>query len=255
MPSPHQLEPVGPGVYRFADSVVNVYVVEEGGALTVIDAAMPRLYEAFVAALAGIDRSIADIAAVLVTHGHPDHIGMAERLRVESGATVWVHEQDHLLLADPRHVVKNSKSEASFLPYLLRRPSAVAVPWHLARTGGFREAPVTAMSVFRGGETLDVPGSPTVIATPGHTRGSSSFHLRGRGAIFTGDALVTFDGLTGKRGPRVVSKAFTNDSAQAISSLNALRGLGAGLVLPGHGDPDRGGIETAVRQAVSAGTE
>ena len=75
-------------MYRFAVSVVNVSVVEEGGALTVIDAAMPRLYEAFVSALAGIDRSVADIAAVLITHGHPDHIGMAERLRVESGDTV-----------------------------------------------------------------------------------------------------------------------------------------------------------------------
>jgi glyoxylase-like metal-dependent hydrolase (beta-lactamase superfamily II) len=253
MPVPQELELVGPGIYRFADSLVNVYVVDEGGVLTVIDAGMPRLHGPFVRALAGIDRAVADIAAILITHGHPDHLGMAERLRAESSATVWVHEHDRTLVADPRHIMKNSRSEVSFLPYLLRRPRAVAVPWHLARTGGFREAAVTTMSVFRGGETLDVPGSPTVIATPGHTRGSSSFHFASSSAVLTGDALVTLDGMTGKHGPRVVSRAFTNDSAQAIDSLKALGHLDAGLVLPGHGNPDRGGITVAVRQAVSTG--
>ena len=53
------MELVRRDIYRFADSLVNVDVVDESGAITVIDSAVP-----FFSALAGIDRTVADIAAM-----------------------------------------------------------------------------------------------------------------------------------------------------------------------------------------------
>jgi glyoxylase-like metal-dependent hydrolase (beta-lactamase superfamily II) len=246
------LSPVAPGVYRFADSLVNIYIVDDAGQLTVIDAGMPALYKPFAAALATIDRSISDIRAVLITHGHPDHIGLAERLRAEAGATIWVHEADAPLLRDPRHIMANSKNERSLLPYLLKRPAAFGIPIHLAFTGGFTARPVTSMSIFQGNEILDVPGAPTVIATPGHTRGSSSFLLTAPRILFTGDALVTSDGMTGRIGPTIVSRAFTNNTQQAISSLDVLANLDIDVVLPGHGEPISSAIMDALDHARTA---
>jgi glyoxylase-like metal-dependent hydrolase (beta-lactamase superfamily II) len=77
-----------------------------------------------------------------------------------------------------------------------------------------------------------------VITLPGHTPGSVGYLLADRGLLFTGDALVNYDGITGYRGPTVVSRAFTHDSRAALTSLTALGTIDAGL-LPGHGEPFR----------------
>ena len=101
--------------------------------------------------------------------------------------------------------------------------------------------------------TLDLPGRPRVIEVPGHTPGSVAVYLPAQGAVLTGDALVTSDGIAGRTGPTIVCSAFTHDTAQALSSLSALASLDANLVLPGHGDPFEGGVGEAVQRAQQAG--
>ena len=65
---------------------------------------------------------------------------------------------------------------------------------------------VREVRTYAGG-TLPVPGSPRVVATPGHTLGHCSLHLPDRDAIIAGDAVVTLDPYTGARGPRLVARA------------------------------------------------
>jgi glyoxylase-like metal-dependent hydrolase (beta-lactamase superfamily II) len=74
-----------------------------------------------------------------------------------------------------------------------------------------------------------------VIFTPGHTDGECVFLFPDRRLLLTGDALVTLDPYTGFTGPRIVARAGTKDSRQALDSLAGLRSLDADLVLPGHG--------------------
>ena len=71
--------------------------------------------------------------------------------------------------------------------------------------------------------------------------------------VLTGDALVTSDGIAGRTGPSIVNAGFTHDTAQALGSLEALPGLDAEVVLPGHGEPFTGGVSEAVRLARLAG--
>ena len=121
--------------------------------------------------------------------------------------------------------------------------------------GAFRTPAVrSAQMLPAGGGTLDVPGRPQVVATPGHTPGSVAFHLPAQGVLFTGDALVTQEGIVGRTGPTIVSAAFTHSTEQALASLSALAPLDAGLLLPGHGEPFTGAPDDAVRVARLAGT-
>jgi glyoxylase-like metal-dependent hydrolase (beta-lactamase superfamily II) len=244
---------LAPGVHRLGDSMVNFYLVEDQAGITMVDAGLPGHYAQLTGFLARLGRPVTDVRAILITHAHPDHTGLAERIRAESGATVWVHPADQPILADPRHIRRYWKAERSLLPYALRRPATVAVPLHLARQGGFRPRPVMQMTTISPGQVLDVPGQPRAIGVPGHTRGSSAFVFPGHGVLFTGDALVTYDAITGQAGPRLVARAFTQDSRTALASLGALAVGDTAVILPGHGQPYTGGLASAVAHARQAG--
>src|SRR5262249_55864708 len=79
-----------PGVWRAGDALVNFYLVAEGCDLTLVDAGLPGHWDQLAPALATLGRSLSDVRAVLVTHAHPDHFGMAERIRQVADARVWV---------------------------------------------------------------------------------------------------------------------------------------------------------------------
>ncbi|WP_354245177.1 MBL fold metallo-hydrolase [Arthrobacter sp. UYEF20] len=237
------------GVYRLGDDAVSFYALVEEGEVTLVDAGLPIHYRQLTELLGGIGRSVQDVRAVLLTHAHLDHVGLAERLRQEAGAIVWAHARDVPALANPRRTPPEAKPEANLGAYLLRHPTALRAPLHMARSGALRTPGITTASSFSGGETLDVPGRPHVVAVPGHTPGSVVFHLPSQGVVFTGDALVTHDGLIGRTGPQLIGPVFSHDTTQARVSLENLVALDADLILPGHGEPFRGPITDAVQQA------
>jgi glyoxylase-like metal-dependent hydrolase (beta-lactamase superfamily II) len=257
MPStaPHQTAPSpAPGVTRLGDPDVNFYLLEDPDGLVLVDAGLPGHLPQLRWHLERAGRSPGDIRAVLLTHAHPDHTGAAAFAR-QAGADVWVHERDAAALAGgARAANRQSKPERSLLPYLIRRPATLRTIAHVARMGGFTGAKVTDPRTIDGDQLLDgVPGRPRAVTLPGHTPGSVGYLFAGRGLLFTGDALVTYDGITGHRGPAVVSRAFTHDSRAALASLTALAAIDASLLLPGHGEPFPGTPADAAAQARRAG--
>jgi glyoxylase-like metal-dependent hydrolase (beta-lactamase superfamily II) len=220
-------------------SMVNSYLLEEAGEVTVIDAGMPGFYRDLTGELAAMGRTIDDVRALVLTHGHSDHIGFAERLRRDRRLPVSVHEADAALARGevPNPAKGNGRIRLGpFLGFL----------WFALLQGGLRRPKVEVVATFGDGATLDVPGGPRVILVPGHTPGSAALHVPSKGALFVGDALATYAVTTGARGPQVAP--FTADPAQAVASLDHLETLSADLVLPGHGDPWTWGIQEAVRE-------
>ncbi|HEY7074898.1 MAG TPA: MBL fold metallo-hydrolase [Solirubrobacteraceae bacterium] len=240
---------VAPGVMRLGDELVNFYLVEDGGALTLFDAGLPGHRRQLEAVLRQAGHSLTDIDAVVLTHAHGDHVGIADGVRRDAGVRVHVPEGD----AEMARTGKPHKRDGSMLPYL-RHPAAWKLFAKFARSGGIRPTKIEEVTTFApdAGE-LDVPGRPRVIPTPGHSPGHVSFHLPERGVVIAGDALCSYNPLIGSRGPQLLPRAFAASASQAEASLDALEPLGADVVLFGHGEPWRDGVAAAVARAHEKG--
>jgi glyoxylase-like metal-dependent hydrolase (beta-lactamase superfamily II) len=228
---------LAPSLHRIGSDLVNVYLVEDAGGVTIVDAGLPGLWDELEPELTAMGRSLDDVRGVILTHGDTDHIGFAERLRRERAVPVFVHELDATLA---RGEVKKEISWGKVKIGPLMR-----FIWYSGRRGGLRVTPVSEVVAFADGQVLDLPGAPEVIHIPGHTPGSVAFQVAAVDAVFVGDALTTGHVLTGAVGPRPAP--FTLDTEQALASLDRLENVQAKWVLPGHGAPWSGGVEEAVR--------
>jgi glyoxylase-like metal-dependent hydrolase (beta-lactamase superfamily II) len=235
---------LAPSLHRLGEEIVGCYLVEEAGAVTIIDAGVPAYYAELTAELAAMGRTIDDVRALVLTHGHDDHYGFAERLRVEHDVPVSIHDLDRGLA---RREVGNpsagmgERKLGSLLRYLL---------W-LARHGAMRVKSLTEVGTFDPGTTLDVPGALRVIHVPGHTPGSVAFHTPAHDALFVGDALVTDAVINERHGPQICP--FASDPDAALASLANIEQVEAHWLLPGHGSPWTDGVAAAVVAARGVG--
>jgi glyoxylase-like metal-dependent hydrolase (beta-lactamase superfamily II) len=235
---------VAPGVHRLGSSLVNFYLVEEDGRYTLVDAGLPGYFDQLPAQMAALGADLHDIEAVVLTHGHSDHIGIAERVRTEAQAKVHIHGADAQLAR-----TASASSGAGNVLADIWRPSALRFITHLTRNGGMKTPRVEDLSTFIEGATLDVPGRLQVVGTPGHSHGHCSLLLADRGVLFAGDALCTNNWLKGTTGPQLMPRAFNASPEQALASLDRLESLDAPTVLFGHGEPWTDGIASAVQRA------
>lgn len=238
-------EQVAPGVFRLGDKVVNWYLVEQDGRLTAVDAGLPAFAEHLEADLRALGRRPEDVDAVVLTHSDGDHTGVVPALR-EAGATVTIHAGDEPTLREP--APKTGDARPIRLAAQMWRPGFLRFMFHMARAGGAHPPKVVGAQTFADGETLDVPGSPRVVHTPGHTAGHSALLFESHRVLFVGDALCTVDPLTGRPGPRVMPFGNVSD-ATCLASLAGVEGLAADVLLPGHGIPWRESPSAAVAQA------
>jgi glyoxylase-like metal-dependent hydrolase (beta-lactamase superfamily II) len=232
-------------IHRVEDAYTNFYIVEDNGGVTIVDTGLPRSWGSLREALRALDHTFSDIEAVVLTHAHFDHMGFARRAHEELGVPLHAHEKE-------THLVKHPwgyDHEDSRLKYPLQHPGFVKVFATMGAYGALWVKGTDQVTTFGDSAVLDVPGRPHVVFTPGHTHGHCSLHFPDRGALIAGDAVVTFNPYTTRKGPRLVSGAATADVAQAGRSLDAIAATGAETVLTGHGEVWRDGAAAIAEQA------
>jgi glyoxylase-like metal-dependent hydrolase (beta-lactamase superfamily II) len=210
------------GVYQLGLGGVNVFFVETGGGLVLIDTGIKAGAERIGGALRELGRGPQALRGIIVTHLHGDHVGGLAAVKEHTGAEVWMHPADAALMRDG---VRGRALEPG--PGLVRTMLVRAVGRRAVRSG----APVAVEHEVQDGETLPFAGL-TAVHTPGHTAGHLALLLpRAGGVLFAGDAATNI--------VRLGVGPIYEDVAEGRRSLEKLAALEFDVALFSHGRPLR----------------
>jgi glyoxylase-like metal-dependent hydrolase (beta-lactamase superfamily II) len=239
---------VAHGVHRLTGGVCNVYLLEDGGKLGLVDAGAPGDWGLLLRTLSALGRRLEDLEAVLLTHTHADHTGVAEPARSTAGVPVWIHRAD----AEVAKGATPGKNDGKASSYLLR-VEFYRTLFSLARRGATKLIPIREVSTFAHGETLPLPGTPQggpcPWAYPGQRRPAAG------GTASAADRRRAGDPQPPHRPgrPQIMPSGLNRDTSQALRSLDVLYGIPAEVLLPGHGEPWTQGAAEAAHLARAAG--
>jgi glyoxylase-like metal-dependent hydrolase (beta-lactamase superfamily II) len=238
---------VADGVHLVTGTDVNWVLVQEGDALTVVDTGYPGDAGRLDASVRALGREPGDVAGVLVTHWHVDHVGSVVRWAEDHGVPTWVHRDELANARGDRH------ESATTLDVARRawQPRYAAWALRISRAGATAQPTSDAVRTWEGDGPLDLPGGPVPVHVPGHTSGHAVYLFPGAGVLATGDALATGHAVSRRRGPQLLPDFFATDPERAAASLARLRDLDADTIAPGHGPVWRGRPAVAVDVALT----
>jgi glyoxylase-like metal-dependent hydrolase (beta-lactamase superfamily II) len=248
---------VAPGIYwlrmplPFALDHINLYVIDDGEALTIVDTgyALDNVKAAWTTVLAALNKPV---GSIIVTHFHPDHLGLAAWLQETTGAPVAMSMGEYLTARMIWHQVPSfdgATMVAFFRQHGLPEEACAALE---KRGNAYRHGvPSLPMNYRRlvDGQRLRIGGREwQVIVGRGHAVEHVALHCAEAGVLLSGDMLlprITSNVTVFAQSPDDDTLSMYLDGVSAFAPLPADT-----LVLPAHGLPFRNlhGRVAAVQQ-------
>ena len=214
---------------------VLVYALEHSGGVSLVDAGW-NTDEAWTALSDGLGIAgykVSDVHSVLVTHIHPDHYGLAGRVREHSGAWVGLHPADAALI--PGRYGDGMDDIVKQMSALLTRHGVPSDEISALTTASFgiREwvDAVEPDRLINDNDVLDVPDwNIRALHTPGHSPGHLCFYLPEQRLLLSGDHVLP------RITPNITAHAQgePNPLADFLDSLLKIESLDVDEVLPAH---------------------
>ncbi|HEX6288262.1 MAG TPA: MBL fold metallo-hydrolase [Herpetosiphonaceae bacterium] len=208
-----------PHVYAMTIAAVNVFLIEDGSHLTLIDTGRESSAQPILNAVRQLGRQPTDITNIVLTHCHPDHAGGLAALKQQTGAAAWMHRADAEVVRGTTPMVR-SKVAPGLRNQIVYRMLIKNILPHVP--------PTTIEHEVCDGDVLPIAGGLQAIHTPGHSAGHTAFLLRSDGGLlFAGDACSNIFGV----GYSVVY----DDLPEGRRSLAKLATLEPRAICFGHG--------------------
>ncbi len=195
--------------------------------LTLIDAGLAGSGRLLRRYLRRIGRRPEEIARIICTHAHPDHIGGVREI-------AFGHETEVLMHADDAARLRITLKE------VIARPSPSAI------VALFTRGPEDARPLADG-HVLPVLGGLQVVHTPGHTPGSVCLYAPRHRLLFAGDVLQVVRGRLS-----FASQFFSEDLSLARRSTAKLAALDVEIIAFSHFPPWRTDATAALRALAEA---
>jgi len=226
----HPVSEIADGVWGLRLLMVNVYLIREGGRWILVDAGLPftrGFIKRWVRRLMGPDRHP---EAIVLTHGHFDHVGALPGLAEEWNTPVWAHQLEQPFLTGERPYPDPD-------PTVGRGVMSLLSPL-------YPKGPIDL-----GGRQRVLAGDGSVaglrewqwVATPGHAPGHVSFFRERDRVLIAGDAFNTtrqeslFSVMTQRFWLEGPPAYFTPDWVSAGESVACLARLQPRVAAVGHG--------------------
>jgi glyoxylase-like metal-dependent hydrolase (beta-lactamase superfamily II) len=232
-----------PGVFLvvlplpFTLGSINVYLIELTNGYLLVDCGMDTdlCLEALWLAVAAQGAAWHDIHEILLTHVHPDHMGLAPRLISLTGARLLLHWRDAEYLDE----LAQSERYRAWAGEVLRRAGVASELISKIDTGAteihksFQR--LHPDRLLAGGEKIQATvGELEVLWTPGHSPGHVCLYGRERQVLFSGDQMLELIS------PNIGWHQERDPLGEYLNSLQDLARLEIDLILPSHGAPFSG---------------
>ena len=234
---------VAPGIHMlelplpFSLGIVNVYLVRLESGWLLIDTGMrtDACFDALARSLEGLSVDWSDISRILLTHIHPDHMGLASKLVGLTGAPLDLHQADNELLVQITDTELHRDWERDILTTAGVSPEMRAqVHSSMCEIQQSFER-LNPDRLLRGGETIATAhGVLEVLWTPGHSPGHVCLYDRERRVLISGDHILQHIS------PNIGWQPGRDVLGEFLSSLDRIAALDVDLILPSHGAPFTG---------------
>lgn len=231
---------VFPGIYRLKIPIdnplefVNTYLMEGKEGWLIVDTGWntPGVFASLEQQMQDIGLSPKDITQIVITHIHPDHYGLAGRLKLLYDAELSFHRMEKNFVESRYVDIDGLMEEMSHWLYINGVPQEVLESLQTASLF-MKEFVVPALPdrVLDGGETISTRRfNFEVIWTPGHSMGHICLYERERKILISGDHILP----TITPNVSLHTQSGLNPLGDYINSLKKMQPLEADLVLPAH---------------------
>ncbi len=186
--------PIAPGITL--DRFVYVYLIY-GETITLIDTGLSGCERQIFDYIRSTGRDPSEIALIILTHSHPDHIGAARAIQQATGCSIVAHPAERTWIED----VECQNRERPVPGFSMLVGGSVKLDHELVDGDSIEPDETRA-------------GELQVFHTPGHSAGSISLFLHSEGVLFSGDAVPVAGDLP-----------VYDDAVASVQSIRRLRGI------------------------------
>lgn len=207
-------------ITQFRVGISNCFLIEGNDGLSLIDTGGANSAKSIIKAINQAGYDLHNLKRILITHAHSDHIGSVCDMQQRTGAEIWAHELDALVIQGQQDVEAASQEDFSAIDRLM------------FRLGSGEDLPTCDVHrTLKASEAIpEVLEGLEVVHLPGHTAGQIGFWLPRESILIGGDVMMNIMGRLTQP-----FKAFTPDLVESRKSILKVSNLQLKTLALGHG--------------------